>query len=719
MKLHTRDHLGHAQSEVCRTTCSAGSTIRLNEWHQRTLGGSARGYLTLITSSGPAVVANGTAATDAPLHDHAYPPARRTRASSRDEGHRRAGYGVLRQRLQPVAWTGASARAVQQEAFAGAWATETQQRYALGMRLLAVVRLSDLTDETTSPERQRNKIDTYARLHEHEVVGLAEDLDVSGSVSPFDRPKLGPWLARPDDWDGLIVAKYDRLTRSLLDFLVLYKWLTDHGKTLIWIDPPLDFSTPFGKAMANVLITFAELELAVISDRIREAWHALREAGKWPGGTVPFGRIPARAEPNGWRLAPDPEYAPVVAEMVRRYLAGHSFHMLSRWLNAEGIPSSRDAQRRRGGKPARDKGWTPATVQKVLASPSLAGHILSRGEPLRDSDGLIVSIDPLIPPEDYERLQAALQDRANGRRVNASRLLQVAYCALCSSPLHSTTTTNRRHQFRYYICSGARRATCRTWRIPAEYLEDLAARLFLSLVGNQEILERVYIPAADSSAELAAVEEAMQHLEGQYATGSVYRGEHGAARFAAMMTRLEERRDRLAALPSTPARIDYRPTGRTFADRLEEENEAGRRQLMVNAGFQVRIARTPITPADIATEIRRVGVTGNAEQLRHQANRIRYMTTKTTKPERLAELGTRLAAVEAERQRLRAIRKYDEVVSFALDDNLARRAGLAAAGKPVAIPDLSQAWDQALEPLREVFEADAARAADQLMTPAQ
>ena len=78
------------------------------------------------------------------------------------------------------------------------------------------------------------------------------------------------------------------------------------ARRLIWIDPPLDFSTPFGKAMANVLITFAELELAVISDRIRDAWHALREVGKWPGGTVPFGRVPVRAEPNGWRLALDP-----------------------------------------------------------------------------------------------------------------------------------------------------------------------------------------------------------------------------------------------------------------------------------------------------------------------------------------------------------------------------------------------------------------------------
>jgi hypothetical protein len=57
-------------------------------------------------------------------------------------------------------------------AYAGAQATNTQLLYARGMRLLVVVRLSDLTDESTSPERQRGRIDAYARLYEHEVVGL-------------------------------------------------------------------------------------------------------------------------------------------------------------------------------------------------------------------------------------------------------------------------------------------------------------------------------------------------------------------------------------------------------------------------------------------------------------------------------------------------------------------------------------------------------------------
>ena len=351
-----------------------------------------------------------------------------------------------------------------------------------------MVRLSDLTDETTSPERQRTKIDTYARLHDHEVVGVAEDLDVSGAVSPFERPKLGPWLKRPDDWDGLIVAKYDRLTRSLLDFLVLYKWLSERGKTLIWIDPPLDFSTPFGKAMANVLITFAELELAVISDRIREAWHALREAGKWPGGRVPFGRIPVRAEPNGWRLAPDPEYAPVVVEMVRRYLAGHSFHMLARWLNEAGIPSSRDAQRRRNGKATTDKGWSPATVTKVLTSPGLAGHVLFRGESLRDRDGLIVRIDPLI----RQRTTSASRPLYGTVRTVGGPMPLGCYkwrTARSALPVACHVDQGRASSeqvFRYYLCSESRKSACPANRVPAEYLEDLATRLFLGLVGPRK-----------------------------------------------------------------------------------------------------------------------------------------------------------------------------------------------------------------------------------------
>jgi hypothetical protein len=152
-----------------------------------------------------------------------------------------------------------------------------------------------------------------------------------------------------------------------------------------------------------------------------------------------------------------------------------------------------------------------------------------------------------------------------------------------------------------------------------------------------------------------------------------------------------------------PARTEYRPSGRTFADRWRDDDAAGRRQLMVSAGFQVRIARTPLAPADIAAETRRQGITRTPRELRNRAANLRSMAAKTTKPERRAALQAELARVESERQRLRGVRRYNEVVSFALDEDLARRAGLAASGKPVEIPDVSQQWDVALRPLREAF----------------
>jgi hypothetical protein len=79
------------------------------------------------------------------------------------------------------------------------------------LRGVRCVRLSVLTDETTSPERQREADDIAAALGidfgEGETFREAVDLDVSASkFGPFDRPQLGGWLDRPDEYDALLVA---------------------------------------------------------------------------------------------------------------------------------------------------------------------------------------------------------------------------------------------------------------------------------------------------------------------------------------------------------------------------------------------------------------------------------------------------------------------------------------------------------------------------------
>ena len=104
------------------------------------------------------------------------------------------------------------------------------------------IRLSVLTDETTSPERQRDSTNTVARdlgidFGEGAALREAIDLGVSASkTSPFERPELGAWLLRPAEFDCLVFWRFDRAIRSMADMHDLAKWAKEHRKMLVFAE---------------------------------------------------------------------------------------------------------------------------------------------------------------------------------------------------------------------------------------------------------------------------------------------------------------------------------------------------------------------------------------------------------------------------------------------------------------------------------------------------
>jgi site-specific DNA recombinase len=157
--------------------------------------------------------------------------------------------------------------------------------------VLGATRLSQETDASTSIERQSAGIESWASFrtqttgHEYRTTKITKDSDVSSAVSPFDRTGLGPYLRRPllDTWQVLVVYRLDRLTRSIADFEVLWKFLDSEGKVLASVAENIDFGTPSGRLMARQLVLFAEYEREMIRARVKSAYEALRANGQYPG----------------------------------------------------------------------------------------------------------------------------------------------------------------------------------------------------------------------------------------------------------------------------------------------------------------------------------------------------------------------------------------------------------------------------------------------------
>jgi site-specific DNA recombinase len=77
----------------------------------------------------------------------------------------------------------------------------------MALRALIEIRLSNETEESTSPERQREQDEAYCGSKGRDIVHVCEDLDASGAIPPFDRGDLGRWLREQTAENRRVAAK--------------------------------------------------------------------------------------------------------------------------------------------------------------------------------------------------------------------------------------------------------------------------------------------------------------------------------------------------------------------------------------------------------------------------------------------------------------------------------------------------------------------------------
>jgi site-specific DNA recombinase len=193
-----------------------------------------------------------------------------------------------------------------------------------------------LDQEFNSLDAQYDAASAYIKSQAHAGWTLIRSRYDDGGYSggSTDRPDLQKLLddIRARKIDVIVVYKVDRLTRSLADFAKLVELFDAHGVSFVSVTQQFNTTTSMGRLTLNVLLSFAQFEREVTSERIRDKIAASKRKGIWVGGSLPLGY-----EIKDGKIAVVEEEAELVRSIFRRYLELGSVNELLRDLKERNI----------------------------------------------------------------------------------------------------------------------------------------------------------------------------------------------------------------------------------------------------------------------------------------------------------------------------------------------------------------------------------------------
>lgn len=474
-----------------------------------------------------------------------------------------------------------------------------------------VVRLSRETEATTSPERQLKDCEELCAERGYEVVGVAEDLNVSAAVKPQERPKLGAWLKTPERYDVIVFYRMDRLVRRLADLADLISWgQENHVKLVSANEKFLDLDTPFGDIIALLVAKVAEMELEAIRVRTGSASRHTLVSGRWRGGVPPWGYLPEK-DGKHWKLVQDPQQVAVIREIVDRVLAHEPLRAIAHDLTKRGVPTARDRVSEASGREMEGFEWHSSPLKRALTSPTLLGQIVMReavldadGQALRDAKGNrvlgkeevvvdeagvpVVRAEPILSRDVFDRVGKELAGRENRKeptKRSSGLLLRVIYCGACGRPAYRLKGgPGRKPRYRCGSAQDTRQCDNRT--IPLEDADREVTEKVLDTLGSMERMKRVWFTGNDVLAELDEVREMLADLAEQIGTPAFRRGTPGRERMDARIKALSIRQQELEAMPVEQAGWRYEGTGQTLGEWWAEQDDSARNLWLRQSGIR-------------------------------------------------------------------------------------------------------------------------------------
>ena len=202
------------------------------------------------------------------------------------------------------------------------------------MKTIGYVRVSTdkQADRGVSLEAQAEKIRAMAVVHNAELIDII--VDGGESAKSLNRPGMARLLALVDagEVQAVIIAKLDRLTRSVKDLCTLLERFERRGVTLVSVAESLDTGSAAGRLVLNIMTAVSQWEREAIGERTRDAMSHKRTNGERVGN-IQFGY---RLGADGKHIEPDPSEQAVLDEIRRLRQVGATLRGIAAALNHRG-----------------------------------------------------------------------------------------------------------------------------------------------------------------------------------------------------------------------------------------------------------------------------------------------------------------------------------------------------------------------------------------------
>lgn len=339
-----------------------------------------------------------------------------------------------------------------------------------------------LEQDFNSLDAQYDASQAYIRSQAHAGWTLIRSKYDDGGFSGgnTERPALQRLLddIRAEKIDIIVVYKVDRLTRSLADFAKLVELFDRHGVSFVSVTQQFNTTTSMGRLTLNVLLSFAQFEREVTSERIRDKIAASKRKGLWVGGMAPLGY-----DTKDRNIIVNAAEADCVRAIFKRYLELGSLNSLMTDLRDKDIVTK--IRKLKTGMTVGGIPFTRGPLAHLLRNRFYIGEVVFKGEILPGEQ------PPVIERELFEAVQTKLNEQVTNHKTVRMKSEALLVGRIFDDRGHRMTPSHARKRgvkYRYYISAvlvqGQQSQAGTVSRVSAPEIEALVAKALRQQVGQ-------------------------------------------------------------------------------------------------------------------------------------------------------------------------------------------------------------------------------------------